>query len=76
MWPVTIKKYMFLQFAFDELDRNFIFWLSLNLKSALCVYDALSQSQKARRVAVTVIRSCEATRAARSGTRIYGCIYD
>jgi len=30
---------------------------------------ALSQSQKARRVAVTVIRSCEATRAARSGTR-------
>ena len=30
---------------------------------------ALSQSQKARRVAVTVIRSCEATREARSGTR-------
>jgi hypothetical protein len=30
---------------------------------------ALSQSQKARRIMVTVIRSCGATREARSGTR-------
>jgi hypothetical protein len=37
---------MFLQFAFDEIDRNFIFWLSLNLKSALCVYEEYAKQRK------------------------------
>ena len=47
------------------------FLFSLQILQILQITDtrsALSQSQKARRVAVTVIRSCEATREARSGT--------
>ena len=47
-------------------------FFSLQILQILQITDtrsALSQSQKARRVAVTVIRSCEATREARSGTR-------